>query len=115
MDLVAIIGGFAMANYSLSCRVAFVLDHRAVWNVDPFHQLPNGRLGAIDDPTDASPIVTILEGKLRPMAIRYVAATSVSPWTRQVRPLKALKPLTDLGRIMISVISCQGATYREHK
>jgi hypothetical protein len=115
MGLIAIIGGFAMANYSLSCRVALVLDHRAVWNVDPFHQLPNGRLGAIDDPADASPIVTILEGKLRPMAIRYVAATSVSPWSRQVRPLKAPKPFTDLGRIMISIISCQGATHREHK
>jgi hypothetical protein len=115
MGLITIIGGFAMANDSLSCRVALVLDHRAVWNVDPFHQLPSGRRGAIDDPTEASPIVTILEGKLRPMAIRYVTATSVSPWPRQVRPLKALKPLTDLGRIMISIISCQGATHREHK
>lgn len=115
MGLIAIVGGFSMANYSLSCRVALVLDHRVVWNVDPFHQLPNGWLGAIDDPTDASPIVTLLEGKLRPMAIRYVAATSVPPWARQVRPLKALKPLADLGRIMISIISCQGATHRERK
>jgi hypothetical protein len=106
MSLIAIIGGFTVANYSLSCRVALVLDHRVVWNVDPLQQLPNGRLGVIDDPTDASPVVTILEGKLRPMAIRYVAATSVSPWSRQVRPLEALKPLTDLGRIVISIISC---------
>ena len=55
-----------MANYGLSYRVALVPDHRVVRNIDPLGQLPNGRLGAIDDPTYASPIVTILEGKFRP-------------------------------------------------
>ena len=105
VGFVGIIGGFTVANYSLAYRVALVPDHRVVRNIDPLGQLPNGRLAAIDDPTYASPIVTILEGKLRPMAIRYVATTSVAPRSRKVRPLKVLKPLTDLRRIMISIIS----------
>jgi len=102
---IGIIGELSVTNYSLSYWVALVLDHRIVWNVNPFRQLPNGRLGAIDDPTYPSPIVSILEGKLCPMAIRYVTATSVSARSGHVRPLKVLKPITDLRRIMISIVS----------
>ena len=115
MDFTSIIGEFTMANYSLSYWIALVLDHRVVWNVDPFRQLPNRRLGAIDDPTYPSPIVSILEGKLCPMSIRYVTATSVSARSGHVRPLKVLKPITDLRRIMISIISREGTTHRDHK
>jgi hypothetical protein len=108
-------GDFRVADDGLPHGIALVLDHPAVWDIDPFGEFPHGWSGVADDTPQAGPVVTVVQSEFRPVTVRSIATAAVSDGTGHIRTLQVLEPFSYLRGVVISAVFRQSETCRDQE